>query len=98
MFGVMVGSQESHIVDLGPAALLIAQKKGITPHEGLESLESSRCHGVQITVAFNVRGVSDNRSGAIRNSDTDYLTSGPRSQHMTYELKIHIHQHRSACE
>jgi hypothetical protein len=79
MFGVMVGSQESHIVDLGPAALLNAQEMGVTPQEALESLKSSRCHGVQITMAFNVRGVSDNRSGAIRNSDSDYLNSGPRS-------------------
>ena len=48
----MVGSQESHIVDLGPAALRIAQEVGVTPQEALESLKSSRRHGVQITVAM----------------------------------------------
>lgn len=52
MLGVMVGSQESHIVDLGPAALLIAQEMGVTPQEALESPKSSRCHGVQVTVAM----------------------------------------------
>ena len=68
MLGFMVGSQESHIVDLCPAALLIAQEMGVTPQEALESLKSSRCHDVRVTVADhsrNVRGVLDNRSGAI---------------------------------
>lgn len=42
----------------------------------------------------NVRGVSDTRSGAIRNSESEYIISGSRSlrQHMTYYLQPKIYQ------
>jgi hypothetical protein len=38
---VMMGGQETDIVNLGPATLLEAQKMGLAPKDGLESLKSS---------------------------------------------------------
>lgn len=40
MVGVVVRGEEAHIVDLGPALLLLAQYMGVPPKERMESLGS----------------------------------------------------------